>query len=181
MEISRNATSFFDVLIGKAIEGDDKAFKEIYDAIAGRMYSLCLRYAGNENDANDFFQEGFTRLYKNLKNFRGEGSFEGWARKLFVRVCIDYIKKNKVFFTVINEERIAFAEDFSGYDKLSGEDIMKVIRQMPDGYRAVINLYLVEGYNHKEISEMLSISEEGSRSQLYRARMYLQKMLGETQ
>ena len=179
MELSRNATSFFDVLVQKAAEGDSKAFREIYDAISGKMYSLCLRYAGNENDANDFFQEGFIKLYKNLKSFRGEGSFEGWARKLFVRVCIDYIKKNKVFFSVISEDLTIQSEGLSGYDKLSGEDLMKVIRKMPDGYRTVINLYLVEGYNHKEIGEMLNISEEGSRSQLYRARTSLQKLLSE--
>ncbi|MBS1574844.1 MAG: sigma-70 family RNA polymerase sigma factor [Bacteroidetes bacterium] len=181
MEPSRNATSFFDVLIERAAEGDNQAFKEIYDAISGKMYSLCLRYAGNENDANDFFQEGFIKLYRNLKSFRGEGSFEGWARKIFARVCIDFIKKNKAFFSVINEEMPVSSDGLSGYDKLSGDDLMKVIRQMPDGYRTVINLYLVEGYNHKEIGEMLNISEEGSRSQLYRARVSLQKMLSEIQ
>ena len=177
MELSRNAASFFDVLIQKTIEGDNRAFKEIYDAISGKMYSLCLRYAGNENDANDCFQEGFIKLYRNLKSYRGEGSFEGWARKVFVRICIDYIKKNKAFFSVYSEELAVPSEDLDGYDKLSGEDLMKMIRQMPDGYRTVINLYLVEGYSHKEIGEMLNISEEGSRSQLYRARTSLQKML----
>ncbi|MES1216891.1 MAG: sigma-70 family RNA polymerase sigma factor [Bacteroidota bacterium] len=179
MELSRNAPSLFDVLVKKAVEGDSKAFREIYDAISGKMYSMCLRYAGNENDANDFFQEGFIKLYRNLKSFRGEGSFEGWARKLFVRVCIDHIKKNKTFFTVISDDLSVTTEGLSGYDKLSGEDLMKVIRRMPDGYRTVINLYLVEGYNHKEIGEMLNISEEGSRSQLHRARTSLQKLLTE--
>jgi len=179
MHLTRNPTCFFDVLIEKAAKGDDRAFRKIYDAISAKMYNLCLRYAGNENDANDFFQEGIIRLYRNLKNFRGDGPFEGWARKIFIRVCIDYIKKNKVSFSVINEEIPVSVECTNGYDKLSGEDLMKVIRRMPDGYRAVINLFLVEGYNHKEVGEMLNISEENSRAQLRRARVNLQKVLGE--
>jgi RNA polymerase sigma-70 factor (ECF subfamily) len=84
-----------------------------------------------------------------------------------------------VFFSVISEDLSVQSDGLSGYDKLSGEDLMKVIRKMPDGYRTVINLYLVEGYNHKEIGELLNISEEGSRSQLYRARTSLQKLLSE--
>ena len=179
MDLSRNVTSSFEVLIQKAAEGDNKAFKEIYDAISGKMYSLCLRYAGNENDANDFFQEGFIKLYRNLKSFRGEGSFEGWARKVFVRVCIDYLKKNKVFFSVINDDMPVSSDNLSGYDKISGDDLLRIVRKMPDGYRTVVNLYLVEGYSHKEIGEILNITEEGSRSQLYRARLSLQKMLKE--
>ncbi len=177
MELSRNAAPFFDVLIQKAIDGDSQAFREIYNAISGKMYSLCLRYAGNQNDANDCFQEGFIKLYRNLKSFRGEGSFEGWARKVFVRICIDYIKKHKSFLAEYSEELPVVSEDPGVSEKLGNEDLMKLIHQMPEGYRTVINLYLVEGYSHKEISEMLSISEEGSRSQLYRARTNLQKML----
>ena len=179
MHLSRNPISFFDALIEKAINGDDKAFKKIYDAISAKMYNLCLRYAGNESDADDFFQEGIMRLYSNLKNFRKEGSFEGWARKIFVRVCLDYLKKNKIFISAINEATPVAELSFNGYDKLSGEDLMKVIRKMPDGYRTVVHLLLVEGYNHKEVSEMLNISEESSRSQLRRARASLQKVINE--
>lgn len=179
MEPLRNAPPFFEVLAQKAAKGDNHAFQQLYDSIAGKMYSLCLRYAGNTNDANDCFQEGFVKLYRHLAAYRGEGSFEGWARTIFVGVCIDYMRKKKNFLSVVTDELEVFADNLSGYDKLNNEDLMKLIRRLPDGYRAVINLNLVEGYNHKEIGEMLNISEEGSRSQLYRARVSLQKLLKE--
>lgn len=175
----RNASPHFQVLAEKAAKGDSPSFQEIYDAIAGKMYSLCLRYAGNTEDANDWFQEGFVKLYKNIAAFRGEGSFEGWARRIFVNICIDGIQDRKLLFPVIQEGVDPVSADLTGYDHLTNEDLIKLIRQLPDGYRTVVNLYLVEGYNHKEIGGMLNISEEGSRSQLYRARVLLQKMLTE--
>jgi len=181
MDPKRNASPYFQVLAEKAAKGNSPSFREIYDAVSGVMYSLCLRYAGNAEDANDLFQEGFVKLYKNLSAFRGEGSFEGWARRIFVSVCIDGIKNKKQLFPLIREDADAVAGDLTGYDKLTNDDLMRVIRQLPDGYRTVVNLYLVEGYSHKEIGGMLNISEEGSRSQLYRARVLLQKMLAENQ
>lgn len=179
MEPLRNVPPHFEVLTQKAASGDNKAFQQLYDHIAGKMYSLCLRYAGNANDANDCFQEGFVKLYRHLSGFRGEGSFEGWARRIFVGTCIDFIKKKKVPFAGISDEIEIASNNLSGYDNLTNADLMKMIRTMPDGYRTVINLYLVEGYNHKEIGEMLGISEEGSRSQLFRARTSLQKLFNE--
>lgn len=180
MEPLRNAPPLFEVLTQKAANGDNKAFQQLYDHIAGKMYSLCLRYAGNANDANDCFQEGFVKLYRHLAGFRGDGSFEGWARRIFVGTCIDFIRKKKAVLTSISEDIDIASDGLNGYDKLTNEDLMKMIRQLPDGYRTVINLNLVEGYNHKEIGEMLDISEEGSRSQLFRARAYLQKLFKET-
>ncbi|MES1159646.1 MAG: sigma-70 family RNA polymerase sigma factor [Bacteroidota bacterium] len=177
MESTRNAGALFGVLAEKASGGDQRSFQQIYDAIAGKMYSLCLRYAGNAEDANDWFQEGCVKLYRNLGNFRGDGSFEGWARRIFVGTCIDCIKKRNLLFPVIREGMDAASDDLTGYDNLTNEDLMRFIRQLPDGYRTVVNLYLVEGYNHKEIGDLLHISEEGSRSQLFRARVLLQKML----
>ena len=179
MDLKRNASPLFQVLAEKAAKGDSPSFREIYDAIAGKMYSLCLRYAGNAEDANDWFQEGFVKLYRNLANFRGEGSFEGWARRIFVTICIDGIKNRRLLFPVVREGADSISDDLSGYDKLTNDDLIGLIRQLPDGYRTVVNLYLVEGYNHKEIGGMLNITEEGSRSQLYRARVLLQKMLTE--
>jgi RNA polymerase sigma-70 factor (ECF subfamily) len=181
MDPKRNASPFFQVLAEKAAKGDSPSFQEIYDAIAGKMYSLCLRYAGNAEDANDWFQEGFVKLYRNLAVFRGEGSFEGWARKIFVSICIDGIKSRNLLFPVLREGADTASSDLTGYDHLTNEDLMRLIRRLPDGYRTVVNLYLVEGYSHKEIGSMLNISEEGSRSQLYRARVLLQKMLIENQ
>lgn len=181
MNPKRNASPIFQVLAEKAAHGDGLSFREIYDAIAGKMYSLCLRYAGNTEDANDWFQEGFVKLYKNLASFRGEGSFEGWARRIFVSTCIDGIKGRNLLFPVPGDEAEPVAPDLTGYDKLTNDDLIRLIRQLPDGYRTVVNLYMVEGYSHKEIGNMLHISEEGSRSQLFRGRVLLQKMLAENQ
>ena len=180
MSPTRNVSPHFEVLAERASKGDDRSFEEIYKAIGGKMYSLCLRYAGNTEDANDWFQEGFVKLYRHLTAFRGEGSFEGWARQIFLSVCIDGIKKRNLLLPAVPEGVDHPSEDFSAFDKLANDDLIGLIRQLPTGYRAVVNLYLVEGYNHKEIGEMLNISEEGSRSQLFRARILLQKMLAKT-
>ena len=178
MEPTRNVNPYFEVLAEKASGGDHRSFQQIYDAIAGKMYSLCLRYSGNSEDANDWFQESFVKLYRHLPSFRGEGSFEGWARRIFISTCIDGIKKRNLLMPILpGDTDYAAAHDLSGYDKLNNDDLIGYIRRLPHGYRTVVNLYLVEGYNHKEIGEMLNISEEGSRSQLHRARILLQKML----
>jgi RNA polymerase sigma factor (sigma-70 family) len=177
MDPTRNANPVYEVLVEKASRGDERSFQQIYDAIAGKMYSLCLRYAGNAEDANDWFQESFVKLYRHLSAFRGEGSFEGWARRIFVSVCIDGIKKRNRLLPVLPDGVDKASDDLTGYDKLTNDDLIGYIRQLPDGYRTAVNLYLVEGYSHREIGELLNISEEGSRSQLFRARVLLQKML----
>ena len=92
------------VLIEKSIIGDERAFKKLYDMIAGKMYSLCLRQTDNTQDANDIFQSAFTRLFLNLKSFRYEGSFEGWARRVFVNTCLDFYKKKNIHFIESNED-----------------------------------------------------------------------------
>lgn len=177
MDPTRNVNPYFEVLAEKASGGDERSFQQIYDAIAGKMYSLCLRYTGNQEDANDCFQEGFFKLYRHLPSFRGDGSFEGWARRIFVGTCIDGIKKRNQLLPVLPEGFDTASDDLSGYDRLTNDDLIKAIQQLPVGYRTVVNLNMVEGYSHKEIGEMLQISEEGSRSQLFRARALLQKML----
>lgn len=173
----RNMHPDLEALAEKALEGDDRSFRQVYDAIAGKMYSLCLRYAGNTEDANDWFQEGFVKLYRNLSSFRGEGAFEGWARRIFVSVSIDGLKRRDLLMPMLSDGLDSVAGDLTGYDKLTNEDLMGYIRRLPDGYRTVANLHLVEGYSHKEIGVLLNISEEGSRSQLFRARNLLKKML----
>jgi len=177
MALRRAADSYLETLAKDAATGDSQAFKEIYDVISGKMYSLCLRYAGNREDANDCFQEGFVKLYRNLPAFRGEGSFEGWSRQVFVSSCIDALNKKKLELDTLTGGEDMAGDDLSGYDRLTNEDLIKVIRQLPDNYRTVVNLFMVEGYNHIEIGKVLGISEEGSRSLLFRARNLLQKML----
>ncbi|MBL0355451.1 MAG: RNA polymerase sigma factor [Chitinophagaceae bacterium] len=166
----------FSVILQMAIEGDEKAFRDIYTMLSGKMYSLCVRYTGNTNDADDVFQEGLIRLYRNLNKFQGTGSFEGWARRIFVNSCLDYLKqRQKLVYTELSDNNDVPTSELSGIDKVTKDDLLKLIQQLPGGYRLIVNLYLVEGYNHKEIGEMLGISEGTSKSQLSRARVILQK------
>jgi RNA polymerase sigma factor (sigma-70 family) len=167
----------FRDLAKQAAGGDGPAFQKIYDAIAGRMYSLCLRYAGNAEDADDWFQDGFMKLYRSLDSFRAEGSFEGWARQIFITSCLDGIKKRKKLIPVLWEGFDKASAEHGGDTRLIRDDLFRVIRQLPKGCQTVINLYLVEGYNHKEIGELLNISEQGSKSRLFRGRVLLSRFL----
>lgn len=165
------------VLIERSSKGDHKAFKLLYDSLSGKMYSLCLRYLPDKEDANDVFQDSFAKLFFNLHNFRHEGSFEGWARRIFVTNCLDFLKKKKIVFLEVNENLQAEWVQFNGLEKLGLEDLMKMIQKLPEGQRTVFNLYQVEGYSHKEIADMLQITVSGSKSQLHRAKTSLKNLL----
>jgi RNA polymerase sigma factor (sigma-70 family) len=175
---SGNLSESLSVILSMAVNGDEKAFKAIYDMLSGKMYSLCVRYSGNTHDADDLFQEGIVRLYRNLSKYHGTGSFEGWARRIFVNTCLDLWKnKQKLLFAELKDNNDTPAKELNGIDKLSKADLVKIIQQLPNGYRLIVNLYLVEGYSHKEIGEMLGISEGTSKSQLSRAKVILQKSI----
>lgn len=164
-----------------AFDGDEKAFRAIYDMLSGKMYSLCLRYAGNKSDADDLFQEGIIKVYRFLSTYKGIGSFEGWARRIFVNVCLDHLKdKEKLIFSELHENIDITTTELSGIKRLTQADLLKIIQQLPNGYRTIVNLYLVEEYNHREIAELLGISEGTSKSQLARAKLILQKSILET-
>jgi RNA polymerase sigma factor (sigma-70 family) len=165
------------VLVKRASEGDEGAFNEIYNNISGKMYSLCLRYANSTDEANDFFQDGFIKLYKNLSAFRDDGSFEGWARRIFVTTSLDSLKKKRIPFADLDENFNIESPSDSVFDKLSMDHLMKIINDLPPGYRTIINLYVIEDYSHKEIGEMLGITESGSKSKLHKARTYLKNLL----
>jgi len=175
-----NDDSEIAVYINKAITGDEKSFRHIYNLYAGKMYSLCKRYAGITEDADDLFQEGYIKVYKNLSAYKGAGSFEGWIRRIFVNNCLDYLKRKKnILFTDSLEEAGIKHPVVDGEKalKLSNDDLLQIIQTMPDGYRTIVNLFCVEGYNHKEIAELLNISEGTSKSQLSKARNKLQEII----
>lgn len=174
-----NADSDIGVFIKRTLEGDDNAFRYIYDSYSGKMYSLCRRYAGI-SDADDLFQEGSIKVFRSLANYKGLGSFEGWIRRIFVNTCLDFLKKeNKIVFmeNIEDDEDIHPSVEAENSITLSSDDLSKIIQSMPDGYRTIVNLYLVEGYSHKEISEMLKINEGTSKSQLSKARTKLQEII----
>lgn len=164
------------------IEGcikNDRVFQQrLYNMLSAKMFAVCLRYANEYNSAQDLLQEGFIKVYKNIEKFRGEGSFEGWVRRIFVNTAIEHYRKQVNMYAITDTDTKAYENyDNNALENLKREDIMKTIQKLSDGYRTVFNLYVVEGFSHKEIGDMLHISEGTSKSQLARARYLLQKML----
>jgi RNA polymerase sigma factor (sigma-70 family) len=155
--------------------------EELYNRFAGKMYAVCLRYSNNTDDARDLLQEGFIKVYRNLHRFRAEGSFEGWIRRVFVNSSIEHFRKKSVQIATVTDREESTIEDNdnSALDNLAERDIINLIQELSPGYRTVFNLYVIEGYSHREIGEKLGISEGTSKSQLARARSILQKKVSQ--
>jgi RNA polymerase sigma factor (sigma-70 family) len=165
-------------LIRGCIEGNRRMQEALYSRFSPRMYAVCLRYAGNAEEAEDILQEGFIKIFKKLDSFRGEGSFEGWIRRIFVNTAIEHFRRKRYLQTVSEkEENTIEGKDISVLDKMAAKDIMALIKELSPGYRTVFNMYVVEGYTHKEIADMLGISEGTSKSQLSRAKVILQGLV----
>ena len=152
----------------------------LYHQFSPKMYSVCLRYSGNQEDARDLLQEGFIKIFRNLSKYRGDGSFEGWIRRIFVNTSIEHFRK-KVHLQSVGETQKVTIEDkeWNVLDNLAEKDIMQMIHELSPGYKAVFNMYVIEGYSHKEIAEILGINEGTSKSQLARAKTVLKKMVEE--
>lgn len=165
------------VLIKRALNGNPEAQKMIYEAHAPRMLSVCRQYITDLQFAEDVMINGFVKVFNNLHTYRFEGSFQGWIRRIMIRESISFLRKKQ--FVVFDEEalenRIA-VETSPGYD-FDLEHIQLLIDALPEGYKMVFVLYVVEGYKHQEIADMLGISESTSKSQLFKARKLLQKKL----
>lgn len=166
-------------LIERCLENDSRAQEFLYKRFSRRMYGVCLRFARNTLEADDILQEGFIKVFTYLKDFRKDGSLEGWIRRTFINTAINYYhsKENEWKETSIDKAESYHSSTEDVLSKISTADLLELIRQLPEGYRMVFNLYVIEGYNHQEIAEMLNISENTSKSQLSRARMALQERL----
>jgi len=165
-------------LIQGCMEGNRRMQEELYKRFSPRMYAVCLRYAGNAEEAEDILQEGFIKVFKKLNSFRSEGSFEGWVRRVFVNTAIEHFRKKRYLQPVTEkEENTIEGKYFSVLDELAEKDILALVQELSPGYRTVFNMYVVEGYTHKEIADMLGISEGTSKSQLSRAKVILQDMV----
>ncbi len=165
-------------IIEGCVQGDRKFQLLLYNLLSPKMFAVCLRYAADYNAAQDLLQEGFIKVFRNIEKFRGEGSFEGWVRRIFVNTAIEHYRK-QVNLYALHDSDVKYYEyyDQNALETLKHEDILKLIQQLSDGYRTVFNLYVIEGYSHKEIGEKLGISEGTSKSQLARARYLLQKKI----
>lgn len=167
-------------IIGGCLNGERKYQHLLYSMLSPKMFAVCLRYASDYNAAQDLLQDGFVKVFKNIEKFRGEGSFEGWVRRIFVNTAIEHFRKQVTLYAIHDTEPGIFHNySDNALETLKEEDILALVQKLSDGYRTVFNLYVVEGYSHKEIGEMLGISEGTSKSQLARARYLLQKMITE--
>ena len=166
-------------IIALCKQGDRAAQKALFDKLSSRMFPVCLRYMGNREAAEDVLQEGFISLFSKLNSYSGEGSFEGWARKVFVNTALMTLRKNDVMRQGEDIETAwsVSSEDPGALQKISYKELMGMIAELPTGFRTVFNMFLIEGYSHKEIGEALGISEATSRSQLQRARVMLQNRI----
>ena len=153
----------------------------LYDRLAPRMFPLCIRYVGDRALAEDILQDGFITLFTRLKDYKGEGSFEGWARRIFVTTALmDLRKKDALKMSEdLDAARGLKTETVSQVQNIGYKELMELIMTLPPGFRTVFNMYAIEGYSHKDISEILGISETTSRTQLSRARIWLQNKIKE--
>jgi RNA polymerase sigma factor (sigma-70 family) len=168
-----------DDLLHGCLHKDAAAQQEFYSRYSPKMLSVCYRFAKNREDAEDMLQEGFIRIFSQIHQFQHKGALEGWIRKIIVHTCINMLKKNKKFnenvdiqhaqHLIIREEAVPAI--------IQAKQVIECIRMLPLGYRTVLNLFAIEGYNHKEIAEMLDIEESTSRSQYTRAKAMLEDIL----
>lgn len=150
----------------------------LFDTYAGKMMSLCLRYSSDKHTAQDILQEGFIRLFDNIRQYKFEGSFEGWMRRVFVSVAVRFVSKKKIVFAHIDTTDASdnYTEP-TAIARLSENEIHELIKKLPEGYRLVFNLNVIEGYSHEEIAGMLRIETSTSRTQLLKARKMLQGLI----
>ncbi len=181
MQPKDEKNELYSKLIEGCLNNNRDAQYKLYHLLSGKMFAVCIRYSKNREAAEDLLQEGFVKVFNNMDKFRNDGSFEGWVRRIFVNTAIEQYRKSVKLFPVVNveENNIEVPWEDTG-DELEVEDLTKMINSLSPGYRTIFNMYAIEGYSHKEISEMLDISEGTSKSQLSRARTILMEMVNKS-
>ncbi|MBD3639063.1 MAG: RNA polymerase sigma factor [Crocinitomicaceae bacterium] len=166
-------------LVKECVSGSPVAQKKFYDLFAKKMMGVCLRYTNNYEEAQDVLQEGFIKIFKKLPDFESKGSLEGWVRRIMVNTALDSYRRSKKYQKDVNVDSVSFLLDSKDYiiESINAEDLLEIIRSIPEGYRVVFNLFAIEGYSHKEIAEQLGVTESTSKSQYSRAKKMLRKIL----
>ncbi|MDR1808998.1 MAG: RNA polymerase sigma factor [Prevotella sp.] len=164
-------------LIAGCKEKDREAQKKLYEEYARTMYGVCLRYAPNQQTAEDLLHDGFIKIFSAINAYSGRGSFEGWMKRIFVNLALERIRKEKndPVSNEISEIPDLSDEDANHARQISEAELMKMIQELPKGYQAVFNMYAIENLSHREIAQILGIAEGTSRSQYIRARQLLQE------
>ena len=165
-------------IIQGCIENKASAQEKLYSLYSRRMMAICLRYTRSRAEAEDIFHEAFIKVFKNIHTWQG-GSFEGWMGRIFVNTAINHFHQSRKYFDHVDasyaENLVTSTEDV--ISQLSNQELLEIISRLPDGYKLIFNLHVVEGYNHNEIGEMLNIAEGSSKSQLSKAKAYLKKII----
>jgi RNA polymerase sigma-70 factor (ECF subfamily) len=167
-------------IIEDCVSGNVRAQETLYNMLAPKMFGVCLRYSKDRTEAEDNLQEGFIKVFTYLKNFRHEGSLEGWVRKIMVNVSLEKFRKQHIMYPVEDVglyETTNYSNDI--IEKITADELIEMIQELPPRYRMVFNLFVMEGMNHKEISEKMQISEGTSKSNLARGREILKKKVAQ--
>ena len=166
-------------LIKALRRADPKAQRQLYEKYASRMLGVCMRYVGDQMTAEDILVEGFMKVFSRIEQFKNEGSFEGWIRRIMVNESLGYLRQRKRLQEdlTLDEAHGVSDEGTLADQALEAREMMQMIETLPTGYRTVFNLYAIEGYTHAEIANMLGITESTSKSQLHRARALLQQLV----
>lgn len=165
-------------LIEKAQQGDQLAFQKLYNLYKHSLFMVCLRYAKDRSTAQDYLQESFINIFRKFNQFDpSRGVFESWAKRITVNVCLGDIRKNTLYAVNITGAEQMESSDISALSQLSLQEMMTLIQQLPFGYRTVFNMYVIDGFSHKEIAAELNVSISTSKSQLMKARNLLQKKI----
>lgn len=166
-------------LVAGCLTGDRVAQKELYKTYSRKMMSICMRYANGREQAQDILQDGFVKVFQKMDHFRGDGPLGGWIARTMVNTALDHLRRNKPYDHSLDltEAEHLHAEDEHVLSGMTTDELMLLIQALPPGYRTVFNLFAIEGYPHKDIGEMLGVSENTSKSQFMKARAYLRKLL----
>lgn len=166
-------------LVTECAKGNSKAQRALFDKFAPKMLAVCQRYLRNSQEAEDVLQDGFVKIFQKIVDFKMDGSLEGWVRRIMVNTALDSIRKNKKLLDDVQIDDVQYKVSFTDhqFDGMDLAQLLKMIDDMPDGYRVVFNMFAIEGYSHKEIADTLGVTENTSKSQYSRARAFLRTQL----
>lgn len=171
----KSTSMSIEQIIERCARKDARAQKMLYEMFGPRLFAICHRYASSEQEAQDILQDGFIKIFEKIDLYKGEGSFEGWMRRIVVNTALDLLRKNKKLRYQVDIDAISYSlsSNDSVMSDLAAEELLRILQGIPVGYRTVFNLYAIEGYSHKEIAEQLEITISTSKSQFSRAKAVL--------
>lgn len=178
MSLQRPIEMTDEQILEAILREDASAQRLLYEKFARKMFGVCLRYTKQREEAEDLLQEGFIKVFQKMSSYKAEGSLEGWIRRVMVNVALDHIRKQKMLWTELSDVMEEGDEPVIG-NEIGAAELMAELQKLPLGYKTVFNLHAIEGYSHKEIGEMLGISEGTSKSQYSRARNQLMILVNE--